>query len=192
MNHAAESPDALAALLRGDWPDPDGGPPVGVPVRAVTIERSLRGIEGELVASLRLGRRLAVVSDRTTHSVLGARVERALSGGATVTPVMLDGRPHADAATVEVVREACAAADAIVAVGSGTINDLCKSAAAAAGKPYVVFATAPSMNGYTSTNAAITVDGHKHSLPAAAPVGVFLDLEVLAAAPARMIRAGLG
>ena len=57
-------------------------------------------------------------------------------------------------------------ADALVAVGSGTINDLCKYAAAQDGKPYAVFATAPSMNGYTSKNAAITVDGHKKSLPA--------------------------
>src|SRR6185295_9183520 len=57
---------------------------------------------------------------------------------------------------------------------------------------YVVFATAPSMNGYTSMNAAITIDGHKKTLPAAAPLGVFMDLEVLAAAPPRMIRAGLG
>ena len=60
-------------------------------------------------------------------------------------------------------------ADALVAVGSGTINDLCKYAAAKDGKPYVVFATAPSMNGYTSMNAAITVDGHKKTLPAATP-----------------------
>jgi glycerol-1-phosphate dehydrogenase [NAD(P)+] len=48
------------------------------------------------------------------------------------------------------------------------------------------------MNGYTSVNAAITVDGHKRSLPAKAPLGVFIDLAVLAAAPLRMIRAGLG
>jgi glycerol-1-phosphate dehydrogenase [NAD(P)+] len=48
------------------------------------------------------------------------------------------------------------------------------------------------MNGYTSMNAAITVDGHKKTLPAATPLGVFMDLEVQAAAPARMIRAGLG
>jgi glycerol-1-phosphate dehydrogenase [NAD(P)+] len=82
--------------------------------------------------------------------------------------------------------------DALVAVGSGTINDLCKYAAVQDGKPYVVFATAPSMNGYTSMNAAITVDGHKRSLGAKTPVGVFIDLQVLANAPARMIRAGLG
>jgi glycerol-1-phosphate dehydrogenase [NAD(P)+] len=60
------------------------------------------------------------------------------------------------------------------------------------GKPYVVFATAPSMNGYASANAAITVDGHKKTLPGRAPLGVFMDLAVLANAPARLIRAGLG
>src|SRR5207344_1377268 len=103
------------------------------------------------------------------------------------TPLMLEREPHADVETVAALRRACASADALVAVGSGTINDLCKCAAARDGKPYVVFATAPSMNGYTSMNAAITVDGHKKSLPAAAPLGVFIDLEVLAAAPARLI-----
>ena len=94
--------------------------------------------------------------------------------------------------TVEVLRRASADADALVAVGSGTINDVCKYAAAKDGKRYAVFATAPSMNGYASKNAAITIDGHKSSLAAASPVGVFMDLAVLCAAPARMIRAGLG
>jgi glycerol-1-phosphate dehydrogenase [NAD(P)+] len=186
------APDTLGRLLRGEWLDPEGGAPIQVPVRAVAIERSLAGLEADLVASLHLGRRIAVVTDVTTRAVLGTRVERALAGAAAIEPVVLDGRPHADGQTVAIVRHACARADALVAVGSGTINDLCKSAAAQDGKPYAVFATAPSMNGYTSTNAAITVDGHKKSLAAAAPVGVFMDLAVLSAAPARMIRAGLG
>ena len=192
MSPAATAPDALQQLMRGEWIDPDGGTPVGVPVRAVAIERSLRGAEAELVAPLGFGRRLAVVSDARTRTVLGQRVERALAALGTVIPVALEGQPHADAHTVETLRRACASADALIAVGSGTINDLCKYAAATDGKPYAVFATAPSMNGYTSTNAAITVDGHKKSLAAAAPAGVFIDLEVFARAPARMIRAGLG
>ncbi len=192
MSKAADAPDVLRQLMRGEWIDPDGGLPVGVPVRTVAIERSLHGLEAELVASLGLGRRLAVVSDATTRAVLGERVERALAALGTVLPIVLAGQPHADADTAANLRRACASADALIAVGSGTINDLCKYAAATDGKPYAVFATAPSMNGYTSTNAAITVDGHKQSLAAAAPAGVFIDLEVLAQAPARMIRAGLG
>jgi glycerol-1-phosphate dehydrogenase [NAD(P)+] len=90
------------------------------------------------------------------------------------------------------IRRASAQCDALVAVGSGTINDLCKYTAALDSKPYAVFATAPSMNGYTSVNAAITVNGHKKSLPAVAAAGVFMDLEVLSQAPPRMIRSGLG
>jgi glycerol-1-phosphate dehydrogenase [NAD(P)+] len=83
-------------------------------------------------------------------------------------------------------------ADAFIAVGSGTNNDLCKYAAARSGKPYAVFATAPSMNGYTSKNASITVGGLKRTLPARLPAAVFMDLRVLAASPVRLIRAGVG
>ena len=119
--------------------------------------------------------------------------KRALAGIGAIVPVVLDRAPARRRRTPSPRFGARARrADALIAVGSGTINDLCKYAAAQDGKPYVVFATAPSMNGYTSMNAAITVDGHKKSLPAATPLGVFIDLEVLAAAPARMIRAGLG
>lgn len=185
------SRDLIAELLAGRWRDPDGFP-VAVPVKSVVIDRTLRGAEAELVRALGLGSRLAVVSDPVTQEKLGSRVEAALATIARIDAVRLPDRPHADAATVEQVRRAARHADALIAVGSGTINDLCKYAAFKDGKPYAVFGTAPSMNGYTSANAAITVDGLKKSLAAAVPAGVFLDLEVLAAAPPRMIRSGLG
>jgi glycerol-1-phosphate dehydrogenase [NAD(P)+] len=179
-------------LIAGSLPDPDGGTALRVATRSVVIAPSLRGSEADIVAPLDLGHHLAVVSDSTTHGLLGARVERALAGLGRITSIVLPGRPHSDAANVERIRMASAAADALVAVGSGTINDLCKYAGARDGKRYVVFATAPSMNGYSSLNAAITVNGLKRSLAAQAPAGVFLDLAILAAAPPRMIRSGLG
>jgi glycerol-1-phosphate dehydrogenase [NAD(P)+] len=184
--------DLIAALLAGTWRDPESNAPVGVPVRAIAIADSLAGQEAELVAGLDLGRRFALVSDPLTHQVLGARVERALASLGRVEPVRLPDRPHPDDRTVAALRAAILAADAVIAVGAGSINDLCKYAAFLEGKPYAVFGTAPSKNGYTSANAAITVGGLKKSLPARMPAGVFLDLRVLAAAPPRMIRSGLG
>jgi glycerol-1-phosphate dehydrogenase [NAD(P)+] len=157
----------------------------------VVIADSLAGREADLVAGLDLCGRLAVVSDATTHRVLGQRVEQALARARVESVVLPDG-PAPDLDTVGRLRRATGEADALVAVGSGTINDLCKYAAALDGKPYAVFATAPSMNGYTSVNAAITIEGHKKSLPARPAAGVFFDLEILAAAPLRLIRAGLG
>jgi glycerol-1-phosphate dehydrogenase [NAD(P)+] len=183
---------ALAALLEGRYPDPDGPGTLAVPTRAVVIAPGVAADAASLVAGLGLGRRLAVVSDATTHQVLGGRVERALGGPPAVTSVVLPARVHADVEAVDEVRRASGPADALVAVGSGTLNDLCKYAAAQEGKPYAVFGTAPSMNGYTSVSAAITVDGLKRSLPAVAARGVFLDLDVLARAPVPLIRAGLG
>src|SRR4029078_609141 len=192
MRDATAGPDALDQLLRGVYVDPDDGAPIAVPVKSIRIERSLRGEEDDAVRALGLGPRMAIVSDPATREVLGARIERALAGVGAIPPVMLEREPCADAETVAALRRASGSAGALVGLGSGTINDLCKYAAARDGKPYVVFATAPSMNGYTSMNAAITVHGHKKTLPAATPLAVFMDLAILAAAPGRMIRAGLG
>ena len=184
--------DTVARLLSGDFRDPDDGQPLVAPIRSVVIEDSLAGREADLVGALDLGGRLAVVSDATTQRVMGRRIEQALGPIAEVQSIVLPDHPEPDLETVDRLCTATADADALVAVGSGTINDLCKYASASDGKPFAVFATAPSMNGYTSVNAAITVEGHKKSLPAQAASGVFFDLEVLAAAPVRLIRAGLG
>jgi glycerol-1-phosphate dehydrogenase [NAD(P)+] len=183
--------DKITQLLDGTFSSPDGGM-AGVSTRALVISPSLRGMELDLVKSLDLGRHLAIVSDETTHAVLGKRLEDALRGSFRVTSVVFPAGPHPDDATVVKLRGGTVFADALIAVGSGTINDLCKFASASDGKPYAVFATAPSMNGYTSLNAAITEHGHKKSLPAQAPTGAFFDLAILSAAPARMIRSGLG
>ena len=178
-------------LIAGRWRDPTTGRPVRIGTRAIVIERSLAGGEAELIAPLALGRRLALVSDRNTYDVLGQRVTRALAQLAAIDSVVLDG-PRADLATVNELRAHTAAAEALIAVGSGTLNDLCKYLAHQSGRPYAVFATAPSMNGYLTGTASLARDGFKVSLPARPPAGAFFDLDVLRRAPARLVRAGIG
>ena len=184
--------DPIDRLLNGEYRDPDSGELVGVATRALAITASLDGTEAELVGQLGFGRRLAVVSDPATHAVFGERVEGALRGRFAVDSIVLSADPIPDMSTTAALRRETASADALIAVGSGTINDLCKYASFLDGKPYAVFATAPSMNGYTSITAAITEGGHKKSLAAQAPRGAFFDLAVLSKAPSRLIRAGLG
>ena len=186
------STDTITRLVEGTLPDPDGGGLLSVPTGRVVIADSLAGEEADPIRDLGFEPPFAVVSDPRTRDVLGARVERALGSLGTVLPVRLEDRPHADMETVEKLLPKTARAGTIVAVGSGTINDLCKFAAARQNKRCAVYATAPSMNGYTSVNAAITENGLKKSLAAVAPEAVIMDLGVLAAAPVRMIRSGLG
>jgi len=206
MRHASDEPmsapfspakqaattDRLQQLLEGSYIDPETGAPVTIATRSLLIADSIAGDESALVDGLGFGHRLAVVSDPSTAAVLGARVEAALKGKYEVLSLVLPADPHADDMTVAKLRAAAGPADAYIAVGSGTINDLTKYASALDRKPYAVFATAPSMNGFVSLTASITVGGHKSTLPAQPPAGAFFDLGVLAAAPERMIRAGLG
>jgi glycerol-1-phosphate dehydrogenase [NAD(P)+] len=185
--------DPIALLLAGEYPDPETGSLLAAESQAVVIEPSLAGAEADLVAALDVGTRVAVVSDRNTHAVLGARVERALGGRFTVQSIVLDAAPRADEATVERLLAALEPGiELVIAVGSGTLNDLTKMVAFRRDVRQAVFATAPSMNGYTSLSASITVRGIKTSFRTRTPLGVFFDLRVLAAAPPRLIRAGLG
>ena len=83
-------------------------------------------------------------------------------------------------------------ADMVLAVGSGTINDLCKYISRLRGLPYVILATAPSMDGFVSAGAALIVDHVKVTYEAQGPAAVLADTEILAQAPMEMITAGLG
>lgn len=185
--------DPIELLLAGRYPDPETGELLRAESRAVVIEDTLEGREAELLTGLGLGKRLAVISDANTFAALGERVERAIAGTFSVQRIVLNGTFDADIETIARLSAAIGpATDAVVAVGSGTLNDLSKMVALERGVPQVVFATAPSMNGYTSLSASITGGGVKRSVRAATPIGVFFDLRVLAAAPLPLIRAGLG
>jgi glycerol-1-phosphate dehydrogenase [NAD(P)+] len=80
----------------------------------------------------------------------------------------------------------------VVAVGSGVINDLSKWAAFQLGIPYLVVATAASMNGYSSANVAPTIGGLKVLIEARPPVAVLANPRVIEQAPHEMTAAGFG
>jgi hypothetical protein len=134
--------DPITALLKGRYVDSETRQSVGVDTRSIVIADSLVGTETALVLALGLGRKLAVVSDGNTYAALGQRIVAALSGAFDVASIVLPGQPFPDDRTVDALRSATASANALIAVGSGTINDLCKYASALDRKPYAVFATA--------------------------------------------------
>jgi glycerol-1-phosphate dehydrogenase [NAD(P)+] len=184
-------------MVEGRWINPETGKPGTVPYEKVVIDDHLDGREADLVTKLGFKGRIAVVCDENTHDVMGARVARALkaahNSGVTAVETIVLNHPHADEKNLAELREKTRNVDFLVAVGSGTINDLCKYVTATDGRAYCVFGTAPSMNGYTSTTASITEsNGLKVSRPAHAPKGVFIDLAVNAAAPTYLIASGFG
>lgn len=80
----------------------------------------------------------------------------------------------------------------IIAVGSGTINDLCRFVSSRTGIPYLIVGTAPSMDGYASTVSPLIVEGFKKTYEAHAPLAIIGDLNCMANAPSHMVCAGFG
>jgi glycerol-1-phosphate dehydrogenase [NAD(P)+] len=141
--------------------------------------------------------RIAIVVDRRTHQIAGERVVDLLRADGCTTlicelPDGAGGRPHADDEQLERVHAALAQVDLAVAVGSGTINDLTKLASFRREIPYLVAATAPSMNGYTSGIAAVMLGGVKCTVDCHQPLAVLADLDVICKAPAELTAAGIG
>ena len=82
--------------------------------------------------------------------------------------------------------------DIIIGVGSGVINDIGKILSALSGKPYIIIATAPSMDGYASATSSMNRDGLKISLPSRSADVIIGDPEILCQAPVKLLRSGLG
>ena len=132
-----------------------------------------------------------LVADENTYNALGAKIASELELFQE-RQFILSGAVYSDIPNVDAITSQADNCDLIVAVGSGTINDLCKYASYTSGIPYVVFPTAPSMNGYVSSTSSLLVDGLKTSYHAHAPLGVFCDMEIISNAPYRLIRSGIG
>ena len=80
----------------------------------------------------------------------------------------------------------------VLSVGTGSINDPCRLAAARENKMLCIFGTAPSMDGFASYSSPIVKDGFKSSYPAKSPEVIIADTEILASAPTELKSAGFG
>ena len=80
--------------------------------------------------------------------------------------------------------------DVLIAVGSGVISDLCKWASFELDIPYMVVATAASMNGYAAANVAAKIAGVKVLIQTKPPIAVVAEPEVIENAPRQMSAAG--
>lgn len=183
----------IREVISGAWRDPETGKRCAVPFETIRIEETLEGGAADLVAPLKLGRRLAVVSDSNTLEAMGRRVARELKGWASVEELVFPPDTHCDEPTVAVMREKTRHVDGIAVVGSGSLTDTVRYSLTGDPRNFASFATAASMNGYGAGTASVTLaNGYKTSLAAKAPRGVFVDLAVNAAAPSWLSAAGLG
>lgn len=165
-----------------------------------TVARLLEGSTSETTGSRPV---VCVLVDSTPIRRLGQDLKelvvRRLGERYDVRRAVLDdGAPelHVTEDIVAEAARACEGADAVVAVGGGTISDIGKLAALGASgdrRPVLVSVqTAASVDGYTDDVSVVLRDGVKRTVPSRWPDAVIADAETIAEAPATMNRAGFG
>ncbi len=136
-----------------------------------------------------------LLADGRTYRVAGETV-RALAeeAGCDCLPCLLAGeRPEPDERAVGgAAMRFEPDCDLIIGVGSGVVNDTGKILSSITGRPYILVATAPSMDGFASRTSSMSLDGLKVTLPSRAADVVIGDTDILATAPDLMLQAGLG
>lgn len=135
-----------------------------------------------------------LVADGNTWRAAGAEVAKILkaAGMEGPEPFLFPGTPmlHADEGNVNLLLEQFPENVVPVAIGGGTVNDLVKRASGLRNVSYCCVPTAPSVDGYTSSGAALTASGLKQTLPCPAPLAVVADSGILRNAPPEMFAAG--
>ncbi len=143
-------------------------------------------------------KRAAVIMDVRTGEVAGKEAARVLgaSGWDVAEVFVADPSPGAtpvcDEATYRDILLRCREAGIVVAVGSGVLSDLGKWASTELDLPYICFATAASMNGYSSANIAALVGGVKTVVRGKPPKAILATPSILRDAPYEMTASGLG
>ena len=156
------------------------------------------GIDGEIreAAEAFRGRKIFLFADNNTYEACGKEVQSLLlDSGHDIRTYIFNGShplvPDEKALgrlMVEIERDT----GLIVAVGSGSINDLARMASYKMGIPYIIVGTAPSMDGYASTVSPLIIGGSKVTYEAVYPHAILADLRVLRKAPLEMLQAGFG
>ena len=81
--------------------------------------------------------------------------------------------------------------DLIVGIGGGRSVDTAKLISYNLGKPFVSLPTAASHDGMASPFVSVKSD-KPHSIVATAPMGVFVDIDIIKKAPAKLLASGCG
>lgn len=140
-------------------------------------------------------KKICLVSDINTQTAAGDKVEEALKKqDIQYYKIMFESEALVpDETALELLENRVdAQCDLILAVGSGTINDLCKYFSFQRHIDYFIIATAPSMDGYASNVAPLIINNVKTTYEVGMPKAIIGELEILSKAPMSMITAGVG
>lgn len=161
-----------------------------LPRRIVIGENNIQEI-GDFLIHLIKGGCASLVSGANVKRVLGSIIEASLeAANIRYTWHIFQNN---DTTSFKMAKSAIIqdSPDVVVGIGGGRSVDIAKMTATSLDKPYVSVPTAASHDGMASPFVSVKGD-RPHSRVARSPLGVFVDLDIIKSAPAKLLASGCG
>ena len=173
------------------------------PVECIEVSA---GASEKVVDILKDYKRIFLVADENTYDVAGKKVEELLKGAGKFSHKFILSNPAhpTDSNVGRILIEAgidrevydinamSDLPDYILAVGSGSVNDICRMVSYRLGLPYGIVGTAPSMDGYASVVAPLLVGKTKTVYQCSIARHIIIDTAICKNAPYELLTAGVG
>ncbi len=160
-------------------------------VKDIRIGSGLVNSVGQILRENGFPEKILLVADQNTLKAAHG-IEKSLDGF-DVQYKIYDELRVAQVKHAEQIEELIKNGDiGVLSVGTGSVNDICRLAAARQNKMLCIFATAPSMDGFASYSSPLVHNGFKMSYPAESPRVIIGDTRILANAPVELKSAGFG
>lgn len=160
-------------------------------IKDIQVASGIVGKVGDILRKNNFSKKLLLVADKNTLKASDGIIESLR--GFDIEYRVYDDIRVAQMHHVEELEKIIDGRDiSILSVGTGSVNDPCRLAAARRNKKLCIFATAPSMDGFASYSSPIVKDGFKSSYPAKSPEVIIADTKILADSPNELKSAGFG
>lgn len=161
-----------------------------LPRQIVIGEKNIDGI-GNFIANLANPKKVSLVSGDRVRKITYKKVERSLSDSKikNVWYISTNNDVKAAKKTQQEIKKD--GSDLIIGIGGGRSVDIAKMVAFNLKKPFVSVPTSASHDGIASPFVSLRGD-KPHSIIATAPLGVFVDIEIIKKAPRKLLASGCG
>jgi len=166
-----------------------------VDIRKISIGSQVYREIPEIIKEYK-GKKIFIIADSNTNEIYGEKVYQTLKNESFILERhifetkqnLIPNEEAIGRLTVEIEKDVAM----IIAVGSGTINDISRIISYKLDIPYIIVGTAPSMDGYASTVSPLIINGFKKTYGAVYPYAILADMDIIKQAPTEMICAGFG
>lgn len=147
---------------------------------------------GKILADAGFPKKVLIVSDDNAMRAADGLLPVLEAAGFEMKKLVYKNMMYAKIEQVREVEALLGDVDGVIAVGTGSVDDICRVASFNKKKKFAIFATAPSMDGFASDSAPIIENNFKTSVYVEQPMAILADTEILAKAPTELKAAGFG